>query len=48
VQLSMPALVALGGVALLSEPITMRVLVASALMLGGIGLVLRRDAGSPR
>jgi drug/metabolite transporter (DMT)-like permease len=42
VQLSMPALVALGGVALLSEPITMRVLVASALMLGGIGLVLLR------
>jgi drug/metabolite transporter (DMT)-like permease len=44
VQLSMPALVALGGVALLSEPITMRVLVASALMLGGIGLVLRRGS----
>jgi drug/metabolite transporter (DMT)-like permease len=42
VQLSMPALVALGGVALLSEPMTMRVLVASAMMLGGIGLVLAR------
>lgn len=41
-QLSMPALVALGGVLLLSEPITMRVIVASAMMLGGIGLVLAR------
>lgn len=48
VQLSMPALVALGGVVMLSEPITMRVLVASALMLGGIGLILRRDSRSPR
>src|SRR5262245_9286971 len=48
VQLSMPALVALGGVTLLSEPITMRVLVASAMMLGGIGLVLQRVDGSSR
>lgn len=48
VQLSMPALVALGGVAVLSEPITARVLIASALMLGGIGLVLRRAQGSSR
>jgi drug/metabolite transporter (DMT)-like permease len=42
VQLSMPALVALGGVAMLSEPLTMRVVVASMLMLGGIALVLTR------
>jgi drug/metabolite transporter (DMT)-like permease len=42
VQLSMPALVALGGVLLLSEPITMRIMIASAMMLGGIGLVLTR------
>jgi len=42
VQLSMPALVALGGVGLLSEPLTGRVLVASAMMLGGIALVLQR------
>jgi drug/metabolite transporter (DMT)-like permease len=48
VQLSMPALVALGGAALLSEPITMRVLVTSAMMLGGIGLVLQRVRGCPR
>jgi drug/metabolite transporter (DMT)-like permease len=42
VQLSMPALVALGGVLLLFEPITTRVVIASAMMLGGIGLVLIR------
>jgi drug/metabolite transporter (DMT)-like permease len=48
VQLSMPALVALGGVALLSEPITLRVLVASVAMLGGIGLVLQCAQGPAR
>ena len=42
VQLSLPALVALGGVAFLSEPITARLLVASTAMLGGIALVLGR------
>ena len=42
VQLSLPALVALGGVAFLSEPITARLMVASAAMLGGIALVLGR------
>lgn len=46
VQLSMPALVAIGGVGLLSEPLTGRVLVASAMMLGGIALVLQRVEGS--
>jgi drug/metabolite transporter (DMT)-like permease len=45
-QLSMPALVALGGVGLLSEPLTTRVLVASAMMLGGIGLVVQRAQSS--
>ena len=43
VQLSLPALVALGGVAFLSEPITARLLVASAAMLEGIALVLDGD-----
>ena len=42
VQLSMPALVALGGAAFLSEPLTLRLLIASAAMLGGIALVWRR------
>jgi drug/metabolite transporter (DMT)-like permease len=40
VQLSMPLLVALGGTVLLSEPLTVRLLSASAAMLGGIALVL--------
>src|SRR5262245_47165768 len=42
VQLSMPALVALGGAGLLGEALTMRLLGASVMMLGGIGLVLSR------
>ena len=42
VQLSIPALVGLGGAAFLSEPITFRLLLASAAMLGGIALVLGR------
>jgi drug/metabolite transporter (DMT)-like permease len=46
VQLSIPALVAFGGVGLLSEPLTIRVLVASAMMLGGIGLVVQRVQNS--
>jgi drug/metabolite transporter (DMT)-like permease len=40
VQLALPALVALGAVAFLSEPITIRLLIASAAMLSGIALVL--------
>jgi drug/metabolite transporter (DMT)-like permease len=40
VQLSMPALVALGGTVFLAEPLTVRLLTASAAMLGGIALVL--------
>lgn len=40
VQLSMPILVALGGVVFLAEPLSLRLLIASAVMLGGIALVL--------
>lgn len=40
VQLSVPVIAALGGVALLSEPVSLRLLVASCLTLGGIWLVL--------
>jgi drug/metabolite transporter (DMT)-like permease len=47
VQLSMPALVSLGGAAFLSEPITTRLLVASAAMLGGIALVFARRRELP-
>lgn len=50
VQLSMPAVVALGGVAVLAEPLTGRLLIASAAMLGGIAVVLvqrqQRGGGS--
>jgi drug/metabolite transporter (DMT)-like permease len=48
VQLSMPALVALGGTGFLSEPFTMRMLVASVTMLSGIALVLGRRAEGSR
>lgn len=40
VQLSVPVIVAIGGVVLLSEPITLRLVIASIAVLGGIGLVI--------
>lgn len=40
VQLSVPVIVALGGVALLGEPITLRLMLASVAILGGIALVI--------
>ena len=44
VQLSVPVIVAIGGVALLGEPITLRLVLASTAVLGGIALViLERD-----
>lgn len=45
VQLSVPAIAAFGGVALLAEPVTARLLVSSAATLGGIGIVLAQRAG---
>ena len=42
VQLSMPAIAALGGVAFLAEPLSLRLLIASAAMLGEIAIVLTR------
>jgi drug/metabolite transporter (DMT)-like permease len=48
VQLSVPALAALGGVWWLSEALTMRLVIASAAILGGIALVLAsRARGKP-
>lgn len=47
VQLSMPALVALGGAAFLSEPLTGRLLITSAAMLIGIALVLGQRVALP-
>lgn len=40
VQLSVPVIAAFGGVLLLSEPVTLRLLLASAMTLGGVGIVL--------
>lgn len=40
VQLSVPVLTAIGGVFLLREPMTWRLLLTSAAILGGIGLVI--------
>lgn len=40
VQLSVPVIAALGGIAFLGEPLTLRLLLASVAILGGIGLVL--------
>ena len=42
VQLSMPVITALGGVAFLAEPLSVRLLVAAAALLGGIALFLVR------
>ncbi|MBS1201448.1 MAG: family transporter [Proteobacteria bacterium] len=41
VQLSVPVLTALAGVVLLAEPLTLRLVLASAAVLGGIALVIR-------
>ncbi|MGQ0581195.1 MAG: DMT family transporter [Reyranella sp.] len=42
VQLSVPAIAALGGAVLLAEPVTTRLLVASVAVLGGIALTIYR------
>jgi len=48
VQLSVPVIAAVGGVVLLSELITLRLLLASVAILGGITIVLlQRTAGVP-
>ena len=40
VQLSVPVIAALGGITFLSEPITLRIVLASVAILGGIALVI--------
>ena len=49
VQLSVPVLAATGGILLLAEPITLRYLLASLAVLGGIALVVieKRCASAP-
>lgn len=44
VQLSVPVLAALGGVVLLGEPLTLRLVLAGGAVLGGIALVIRARA----
>lgn len=44
VQLSVPAIAAFGGALFLSEPVTLRLLIASAAVLGGIAVVLAQRA----
>ncbi len=44
VQLSVPVIPALGGVVLLSEPITLRLVLASIATLGGVAMVLAQRA----
>ena len=44
VQLSVPAITAAGGVALLGEPVSVRLLAAGALILGGIGIAVVRKS----
>jgi drug/metabolite transporter (DMT)-like permease len=44
VQLSVPAIAAAGGVVLLAEPVSMRLLVSSGLVLGGISLAVIRKS----
>jgi drug/metabolite transporter (DMT)-like permease len=42
IQLSVPAIAAIGGAMLLAEPVTARLLMASAAILGGIALTIQR------
>jgi drug/metabolite transporter (DMT)-like permease len=42
IQLSVPAIAAIGGAVLLAEPVTARLLLASAAVLGGIALTIRK------
>ncbi len=48
-QVGVPVLAAAGGVALLGEPLSLRLIVSGAAVLGGIGLVLssRRLMAAP-
>ena len=48
VQLSVPVIAALGGALLLSEPLTLRLVLSSVATLGGIALVLSQRAARKR
>ncbi len=42
IQLSVPIIAALGGVIILGEPVTLRLVLASVAILGGIALVIMK------
>ena len=46
VQLSVPVITTLGGALVLAEPLTLGLLLASAMILGGIALVLRKQVAN--
>lgn len=48
VQLSVPALAALGGVALMSEAVTLRLVVSAALILGGVAVAAQARGRRPQ
>jgi len=48
VQLSVPVIAALGGIVFLDEPVTLRLLLASVAILGGIALVILRKQNTAR
>jgi drug/metabolite transporter (DMT)-like permease len=48
VQLSVPIIAATGGVAILGEPMTLRLVLSSVAVLGGIGLVVLARQAQPR
>ncbi|MCX7257920.1 MAG: DMT family transporter [Polaromonas sp.] len=47
VQLSVPVIAALGGIAFLGEPVTLRLALASVAILGGIALVVLQKRAAP-
>lgn len=48
VQLSVPVIAALGGVAFLGEPITLRLVLCSAAILGGVAMVILAAPAAPK
>jgi len=48
VQLSVPVIAAIGGVVFVSEPLTLRLSLATIFILGGIALTLMPNLGFPR
>ncbi|MBI1417813.1 MAG: EamA family transporter [Limimaricola sp.] len=47
-QLSVPVIATLGGLALIGEPVTLRLVLAGAMVLGGIGFSIRRGGAQRR